>query len=263
MRPYYEHAGIVIYHGDARELVPALEADVCITDPPYSARTHAGHNAGVRGHAGAGRQRVRASGRTYQDRAERAPLHYGAWSDDDAREFSGMFARVCRGWVVVMTDHVLAPVVASALEGAGRYVFAPVPFVAPGSRVRLSGDGPSSWCVWLVVGRTAALSRWGTLPGAYVAGEGWRELEYIGGKPLPLLLAVVADYSREGDCVLDPFMGSGTTLVAAKRLGRRGLGIERDEAACERAARRLSQEVLPFGPVPILQQSSWLDDGGS
>lgn len=133
---------------------------------------------------------------------------------------------------------MLAMTISAELEALGRYVFAPLPFYAPGSRVRLSGDGPSSWTNWIVVSRTAAQHRWGTLPGGYVSGPGWNDKQRMGGKPTLLMDSLVSDYSRRGDLVLDTHMGAGTTGVACARLGRRFIGCEIDgeafDLSCER-----------------------------
>jgi adenine-specific DNA-methyltransferase len=83
-------------------------------------------------------------------------------------------------------------------------------------------------------------------------GDVWRfriprSREHPAQKPLAMMNQIVRVSSRLGDLVLDPFMGSGTTLQAAKDLGRRAIGIEIEERYCEIAARRLEQEVLDFG----------------
>lgn len=64
-------------------------------------------------------------------------------------------------------------------------------------------------------------------------------------KPLNLVKWLIT--ISGGESIIDPFMGSGTTLVAAKALGKRAIGIEMDIVWCERAKDRLAQEVLPFG----------------
>lgn len=212
-----------LYLGDARQILPTLgRVDQIITDPPYSARTHAGHDAG--------------QGR---DGVERQALGYAALTPADAEALAVDFAEVASGWIVWMTDHTLAPTIEQSLRNAGRYVFAPVPFHHPGRSVRLTGDGPCSWTDWLVVSRTAAQIKWGTLPGGYVAGPGWNDKSRMGGKPLRLMQMVVKDYSRAKDLVCDPFMGGGTTGVACHTEGRRFVGIEIDQAVFEAACRRI------------------------
>jgi site-specific DNA-methyltransferase (adenine-specific) len=240
MKPYYEDskAGIVIYHGRAEDVLPELGVfRAIITDPPYSERTHSGHDAvtyPIRGHGESA------------DGADRKPLGYRFLSEQDCHTLAQTLHRSTDGWIVWMTDHSLFPAISKALELNGRYVFAPIPFVSPGSRVRLSGDGPSSWTDWICVARTAAQVRWGTLRGAYIAGRGkeWRDQSCIGGKPTTLMGLLIEDYAHCQGPICDPFMGHGTTLVAAKGLGVPAVGIDVEESACDAAARRLSQEVL-------------------
>lgn len=223
-----EHIGdATLFLADCMEVLPTLgKVDAVITDPPYSERTHAGHDGGSS---------------PAIDGAARQALGYAALSPQAAASLAGAYVRACDGWIVWMTDHTLAPHINAALLGAGRYVFAPLPYYAPGSRVRLSGDGPSSWTDWIIVSRTSAQHRWGTLPGGYVAGPGWNDKARMGGKPTLLMEALVQDYSRPGDTVLDSHMGAGTTGVACLRHGRKFIGCEIDPDAFELSCRRMEQ----------------------
>ena len=222
--------------GRYQDVLADVEVDHVISDPPYSARTHTAQRAD----AGT-------------DGAVRSALGYAAWTDEDVCAFAGHWGRRTRGWIVVFTDHTLAPSFASALakkENGGRYVFAPLPIVETGSRVRLAGDGPSSWTCWIVVARPRCMpySKWGTLPGAYIVP---REAKPIsGGKPLLAMRDIVRDYSREGDIVCDPCAGAGTTLLAARMEGRSYIGAEADPATHALATRRLAHmPTVPGQPA--------------
>ena len=209
-------------------LLSAGTFDHVITDPPYSERTHGGQRHERR--TGNGRELLSHSG-----------LEYDAMTPTDAHAMASLLADASPGWACIMTSLDLIPSIEAGLEARGRYVFAPVPIVRPSSNVRLAGDGPSSWTVYMVVARVRERRRWGTLPGAYIRpAEDRRVAKTIRGtKPLALMESIVRDYTRPGDMICDPFTGSGTTGVAAVRMGRRFIGWERDEQTFDYAVKRL------------------------
>ncbi|MER2624528.1 MAG: DNA methyltransferase [Accumulibacter sp.] len=229
--------------GDCREVLPTLPmVDAVIVDPPYSKRCHERHDS-----AGA------------QD-GPRSDLGYSHLTHQDITILAAEYALRCKGWVVWMTDSDLALFVRQSLESVGRYAFAPLPFYQPGRSVRLSGDGPCSWTDYIIVARTTAQSKWGTLPGGYVAGPGWNDKARMGGKPTHLMRALVSDYSRPVDMVLDSHMGAGTTGVACAIEGRRFIGIEIDRAAFDIACERIDNAyrqapLLPILPVKQIQEA--------
>lgn len=209
---------------DVTERAPV---DAIICDPPYGGRTH--ENSRRLGNG-------RADGHAIHDLGPA----YSAWTPDDVHDFVREWSPFCSGWMVALTSHDLIPAWQDAHDDTGRYCFAPLPCVMRGMSVRLCGDGPSSWTVFLMVARpkTKDFAGWGTLDGAYV-GSPSREAGGGRGKPGWLMQALVRDYSRPGDLIADPFAGWGSTLAAAVALGRRAVGAEMDKAAFTEAVRRL------------------------
>lgn len=218
--------------GRWEDVLADVECDALICDPPYSDRTHDGHERA---------SRRDASAMPDPDKAPR-PIGYACWTPSDVEMFVGHWVPRTRGWFCVMTDHVLARAWEELLLAAGRYVFSPIACVETGSRIRLGGDGPSQWSTWLVAARPSnrVFQHWGALPGAYIQG---REKKLrMGGKGLATMRAIVRDYSREGDLVCDPCAGGATTLLAASLEGRRAVGAEQDAAAYAQA-----MEVITHG----------------
>ena len=197
VKPYFTDSTgtITIFHGDCRELLPSLKADVVVTDPPYG--------IGV------------------ADWDVLLPV--GSWLPT-AMEASSQVALFC------------------GVRGAFDY---PRPdwimcWHRPASTQR-SGEfrGFNNWEPILIYGKASIANDTITCP------NDEHETGHPTQKPLRLMRRLIATF--QGGVVLDPFMGSGTTLRAAKDLGRRAIGIEIEEKYCEIAARRLAQEVLPFG----------------
>jgi len=241
-----------IAHADWRELARRVRDEVgsvsaVITDCPYSERTHSGHDGGTR-HDGSV---IRDHAPEYGDRKKTKGINYAPWAVADVDAFVDAWAPLTRGWMVSLTDDVLWPAWRDAMERNGRLTFAGLPMVDIGSRVRLTGDGPSSWSCWLCVSRPrdgAWLTSWRAsrhargadcaLPGWYVqTGKGDRAV--MGGKRSDAMIKVLDDYSEPGDLVADPCCGGGTTLLAAKLLGRRFVGSDISAEHVEIARERL------------------------
>ena len=211
-------------------LADVAQCDAVIVDGPYGSKTHDGH-----------------AGRTRTDIRDKhklpEPLPYDGWTPADVGELCLRWSGAAMGWFVAATSHDLFADYAARLGSLGRYVFAPVPIVTPGMSIRLRGDGPSSWTVWLCVARPPSLSRWGTLPGAYIGKPA--DSVIAGGKNLATMRAIVRDYSRPGDLIVDPCAGGATTLIAAAIEGRRAIGAEMDPETFRKACRRIDGGWTP------------------
>lgn len=221
----YAGRGVEVWHAEWRELLAALPrradgtvADALIVDAPYSERTHSGHDGAAAAEEGA--TWVRSNGRT-EAKIQRRDINYKAWTADEVRGFVDATEPLIRGWMVSLTDDELFPAWRREMDKCNRQTFADVPSVIRGMTVRLNGDGPSSWAIHIAVSRprNSEFAKWGTLDGGYV-GPSERQ-PVVGGKPLWLMRALVRDYTRAGDLVIDPCAGGGTTALACALEGRR------------------------------------------
>lgn len=225
MTPYYQDDLVTIYHGDCREILPAVAggASVVVTDPPY----------GIAYSPGDARPRP--------FRGRNAPL---TASRTSAKTFVGR--NVIRGDTEPFDPaHVLALGLPTVLFGANHYASrlpdSPSWIVWDKRDGHASNDFADCEMAWSNLGGPARLfhHRWNGLVRDSERGEKrWWPTQ----KPLALMRWVIE--RCPAGTVLDPYTGSGSTLVAAKSLGRPAIGIEIEEAACKAAATRCSQEVL-------------------
>jgi len=251
--------------GDYREVLADVVCDLLCVDAPYSAKTHAGHNdgAGIADRARDLDYQSRTGKSAAKAARKRTQIDYTCWTAADVAEFCEFWNDRCTGWIVSITDHVLAPVWASELERLGRYVFAPLPYIIAGSGCRYSADGPSNWTCWIVVARprTREAMQWRTLPGAYIIPAGFNDRKVstngatpiAGGKTEWLMRALIRDYSRPGDLVCDPCAGGGTTLLAAVQTGRRAIGAELSAETHAKALKRLANTPVTTDLLDTLQ----------
>lgn len=225
-----------VVEGDNRPLLAGCpDGHFChlITDPPYSAVTHTGARTLARGAAADG-------GRL---------IDFDCLTEEGFLHFCREAVRVTRRWVLMTCDWRHAAAAERELPEA--FVRAGV-WVKLDSAPQLSGDRPGTgWEAVLLLHRPGR-KRWngGGHPAVWST-----HIERAGyhptGKPLPLLRNWVRLFTDPGECILDPYCGSGTTLVAAAMDGRRAVGVELDPrhaaTSRERVAHALGHGTL-FAP---------------
>lgn len=235
MKPYYQDASVTIYHGDCRDVaddLPRSSVDLVLTDPPYGQAFVSGQRTAtdlgtVRGDGV--RQGIRSVRKAMNDlRATYSPdchflvfCHWESWPDF----YDGL-------------SHLFA--VRNAL----------IWHKASGGMGDLRHEYAKDYEVVLFGAMSRAREISGKREGAVLTGfkrVSGAGREHPTEKPVGLLQYLIGKHTTEGMMVSDPFMGSGSTLVAAKSLGRRAIGIELEEKYCEIAARRCSQETLDLG----------------
>lgn len=233
--PYYAAHGVEIHHGDVLEVVPSLDVcDALITDPPYS-----------------------SGGAFRADRAKQTSVKYSsslvvasiafAGDNRDGRSFlawcslwlSACFNRLAdHASALVWSDWRQVPTLSDALQCGGfTWGGLGVWHKKTGRPERVGFGHVHELVLHGVRGSRDAEAHAYSAPGVFL-NPLERERVHLAQKPLAVMEWLVP-FCPEGGRVLDPFMGSGSTLLAAQNLGRRAVGIDADERWCETAAERV------------------------
>jgi DNA modification methylase len=232
MKPYYEHNGITIYHGDCREVLPTIAEPISLvcSDPPYGSGLSTDYAERFSPQPG--------SPRWWNSTDRKLSVHHTPLKGDDAPFDPATLLQIKAEAKVLWGGNWYA----SRLPDRGGWW---IWDKRNGKRDVSDADWPMSEAelAWTDVGKGVRVFRhtWFGLIRDSEPGEHYHPTQ----KPTALMRWCL-ESSKTSGTVIDPYMGSGTTLVAAKQLNRRAIGIELEEPYCEIAAKRLSQEVLQF-----------------
>lgn len=216
-----------LYHGDCREILPTLpKVDAVITDPPYSDKTHSNAKSNAGGGSG-----IKA-------------IDFKA-----IEELLTWCASLCDGWVIANMDwrHI------AQLEFMPHWFYELVRFgvwVKTNPMPQISADRPGNgWDGIAYLYPNGKKKEWfgggshGNWIGAVITNG-----DHPTGKPVDMVVSWVSRFTATKQTILDPFMGSGTTGVAAMQLGRKFIGIEIEkkyfDIACERIENAQRQQKL-------------------
>ena len=255
MTPYYQREGQTIYLGNCLQVLPQLEVgsvSCLLTDPPYSSggmfRGDRMQDTGSKYvTTGTVKQRANFSG---DNRDQRSWTFWCSWWLAECLPTLKEGAHV-----FCFTDWRQLPSLTDAIQ-AGGYVWRGIIPWNKTEGVRPQKGWFRAQCEYVLTASAGNLGQEQTRHGDCSAGF-WTEFSGKGklhqtGKPVALCRFLL-DASCAGT-VLDPFCGSGSTLMAAKQAGLPGVGIEIEEAYAEIAARRLDGEAMLPDPIPPPEQ---------
>lgn len=205
MKPYYDHGGIQIFHGDCREILPTISADSVFADPPYG-------------------------------------IGKAEWDSHFPMEWMPLAAESC-SFAMAVTPGVGNLALMPFTFGSMTYRWTWSIQIINGMTFKGHGIGGfANWIACLIYARPqVGLGAFQDATQCCIDGI---KPEHPSPKPYKAMQWIVD--RLPGESLIDPFCGSGTTLLAAKSRNRKAIGVEIEEKYCEIAAKRLSQEVFDF-----------------
>jgi site-specific DNA-methyltransferase (adenine-specific) len=234
--------GVTLYLGDCREILPTLgKVDAVVTDPPYGdTETHAKHLSSI----------------TLRDGTPASQhLGFDGITADQLVDYAKSWVKAASRWVVFTCEWKHA----HRLEDAGFLVRLGI-WRKPDGAPQFTGDRPGTGWEAIAICHRAGRKRWngGGRHAVWTVPKGQGD-GHPTQKPVPLLEYFIRDFTDPGETVLDPFMGSGTTGVAAVKLGRKFIGIEIEpkyfDIACKRISDALKQpDMFIERPKPAKQE---------
>jgi site-specific DNA-methyltransferase (adenine-specific) len=230
-------ARVGVVEATALELLGSLRAKsvgIVLTDPPYGDHVH----------ANLGKER-RNDGRAARDALEFPPI-------DDAAiaALAAEFVRVCDGWILIFSDFYCSAKWGQALERAGGAWVRTGQWVKTSPMPQMTGDRPACGCEDIVVGHASPRGwSWnGKGHAAVWRGPRDADAEHPNQKPLWLMQSLLGMFAPARSTVVDPFLGSGATALAALASTRFAgeIGVE---TACRACAKKRAEEYAP--PLPV------------
>lgn len=204
--------------------------DCVITDPPYTDRTH-------------NKARSLTSGVITEG------IAFDSFTEEKLFEALSECGRLTKSWVIATLDYNHAFKLETQPPEGLRQMRIGV-WVKNNPTPQITGDRPAQGWEAISYLHKPKKAKWnaGGMHGNYVSNIA-APTGHPTPKPLAMITSFVERFSQSGDLILDPFAGGGTTLLAARNLGRRVIGIEKEEKYCELIANRLSQSAFDFGGI--------------